>query len=428
MIQDEFELELRTRIDGVFVIGENAPGNGENGAPIASDLDLQNDLEYEWVDIKEGVLSISLKRGVDDYTGALPLPIPSVGVMQIRTTNRLFDPQKNRFMQPKAKVRLRRGSTEIFVGRINNLAVDYRSDKNKPLITFDVMDPVAELQQCQTELNSISTHGNQTWTERIETLFTNAKKQNYITWKRNVVGGGKTKHGFWKDTKTLWEALIFASDTEGGFMFYDKGNTLNCYASGAIPTGTLRQSFSNIDNTKYGYKNIGIEFNVVSTINEVQAQNTYGKYKSEWNEDADAGLGAFETVEEVVTDPMDILRDDALINRYGTHALNANTNFNLSLGTDIYTSWATEILSKWKNPKIQVNSIEWDATKSYEIAANAEILDRVNIEHKLELADTSPTAPVYSEQLTIIGIQHELNADDNSWRVKYILFPRSRFI
>ena len=46
MIKDEFELEIRTRIDGVFVIGENAPGSGENGAPIASDLDLQNDLEY----------------------------------------------------------------------------------------------------------------------------------------------------------------------------------------------------------------------------------------------------------------------------------------------------------------------------------------------------------------------------------------------
>jgi hypothetical protein len=227
MIQDEFDIELRTKIDGFFIIGENAPGDGENGAPIASDLDLQNDLEYEWVDMKEGILSLRIRRGVDSYTGALPLPIPSVGVMSVRTTNKSFDPNYNRFMEPKAKVRLRRGTEVIFQGRINNLSVDYRSDKDKPLITFDVMDPISELQQATTELNNIQTHGNQTWAERIETLFTNAKKQDYQIWQRNVVGGGKTKHGYWKDSKTLWESLVLASDTEGALIYYDKENVLN---------------------------------------------------------------------------------------------------------------------------------------------------------------------------------------------------------
>ena len=430
MIQDEFDIELRTKIDGLFIIGENAPGDGENGAPIASDLDLQNDLQYEWVDIKEGILSLRIRRGVDSYTGALPLPIPSVGVMSVRTTNKSFDPNYNRFMEPKAKVRLRRGTETIFQGRINNLAVDYRSDKDKPLITFDVMDPISELQQATTELNSIQTHGNQTWTQRVETLFTNAKKQDYQIWQRNVVGGGKTKHGYWKDSKTLWEALVLASDTEGALIYYDKENVLNCYASGALPTGTLLMSFDNNDATKFGYKNIGIDYSVSSTINEVQANNEYGVYKSEWDPDAvPEGLsegdlynpGAFVTVEEVKVEPLPIKRKQAMINRYGTNALNAKTNFNVQDGDDIYVGWATEILEKWKKPTPLVNSIEWDAKKDLTKAASAEILDRVNVKHYTENF-------TYDEQLTIIGIQHELNAGDNSWKVKFILFPRSRFI
>jgi len=430
MIQVEFDIELRTKIDGLFIIGENAPGDGGNGAPIASDLDLQNDLQYEWVDMKEGILAIRIRRGVDAYTGALPLPIPSVGVMNIRTTNKAFDPNYNRFMEPKAKVRLRRGTEVIFQGRINNLAVDYRSDKDKPLITFDVMDPISELQQATTELNSIQTHGNQTWTQRIETLFTNAKKQDYQVWQRNVSGGGTTKHGFWKDSKTLWEALVLASDTEGALIYYDKDNVLNCYASGVIPTGTLLMSFDNTDPSKFGYKNIGIDYSVSSTINEVQANNEYGVYKSEWDPDAvPEGLGegdlynpgAFVTVEEVKSEPLPIKRKQAMINRYGTHALNVNTNFNVQDGDDIYVSWATGILEKWKKPTPLVNSIEWDATKDLTKAASAEILDRVNVKHYTQNF-------TYDEQLTIIGIQHELLAADNSWKVKYILFPRSRFI
>ncbi len=418
-IETEFDLELRTRIDGFFIIGDTVIG--EDGAPIASDEQLENDSEYEWSDIKEGVLSVSVRRGVDSYTGALPLPIPSVGVMSIKTTNKLFDPNFNPYMEPKSKVRLRRGDEIIFQGRINNLFVDYRSDKDKPLISFDVMDPIADLQQTTTELASISAHGNQTWTERIETLFTNAEKQNLTKWPRTVSGGGKTKHGYWNETKTLWEALVLASDTEGAFIYYDKDNNLNCYASGAIPTGTLLMSFDNDDDTKFGYKNIGIDYSVQSTINEVAVQNTYGVFKSEWNEDADAGIGAFETVEAIVTDPLPIKRKKAFINRYGTHALNINTNFNLSEGTDIYTSWATEILEKWYKPQVIVKEIEWDAKKDITKAASAEILDRVNIRH---VTDNF----TYNEQLTIIGVQHTLSADDNSWRVKFILFPRSRFI
>lgn len=414
MIRDEFDIELRTKIDGVFVIGQDRL----NEAVIATEEQLANDQEYEWQDIKEGILSVSVKRGVDTYTGALPLPFPSAGVMTIRTTNRAFDPNYNKFMEPKAKIRLRRNNDVIFQGRVNNIYVDYRSDKDKPIIRLDVMDPTADLQQASTKLSSIAAHNGQNWTQRINTLFTNSSVKDFP---KTVVGGGTTKHGYWKDNKTLWEAIEYASNTEGAFVYFDKENNLKCYASSSIPTGTLRMSFDNTDTTKFGYKNIAIDYNVDSTINEIAVQNTYGKYKSEWNEDADAGLGAFETVESVETDPLDKLTKDAMINRYGTHALNIDTNFDLTDGKDQFLTWGTNILEKWYKPVALVKEIEWDAKKDLNKAAATDILDRVNIKHETQNF-------TYNEQLQIIGIHHDLQADGDYWRVKFILFPRSRFV
>ena len=413
-LQDELTLELRTFIDGLFTLGTDRI----NEAVIASDEELEDDTQYEWTSILDGVLSINIKRGVDSYTGAYALPVPNVGVMHVVTTNKLVDPNVNAYMVPKTKVRLRRGNEIIFQGRMNNQFVDYRSDRDNPLITFDVMDPIADLQQTMTKLSSINAHGNQTWNQRITTLFSNAGKEDMD---KTIYGGGKVSHGYWKDDKTLWEALILASDTEGGFLFYDKEGTLKCYASETIPTGTTLMEFNNEDNTKYGYKNIALDYNIQSTINEVQAQNSYGYFKREFQEDADAGIGAFVTTEAIETDTMEPVRRQALINRYGTNALNVDTNFNLQENPSAYTTWANNILNKWQKPTPLVKEIEWDGKKNPSLAASSEILDRIKVHHKTETF-------TYDETLTTIGVQHTFNADQDTWRVKFILFPRSRFI
>jgi hypothetical protein len=148
-LQDELTLELRTFVDGLFTLGTDRI----NLAVIASDEQLMDDNLYEWTEIMDGVLSIDIKRGVDTFTGAYALPVPSVGVMHIVTRNKTLDPNVNIYMVPKTKVRLRRGNEVIFQGRMNNQFVDYRSDKDNPLISFDVMDPIADLQQTTTKLS-----------------------------------------------------------------------------------------------------------------------------------------------------------------------------------------------------------------------------------------------------------------------------------
>ena len=413
-LQDELTLELRTFVDGLFTLGSDRI----NLAVIASDAQLMDDNLYEWTEIMDGVLSIDIKRGVDTYTGAYALPVPSVGVMHIVTRNKTLDPNVNIYMVPKTKVRLRRGNEVIFQGRMNNQFVDYRSDKDNPLISFDVMDPIADLQMTTTKLSSIDTHGNQSWNQRITTLFSNAGKEDLP---KNIYGGGKIRHGYWEDDSTLWEALVLASNTEGGFIFYDKEGVLNCHASETIPTGTTLMEFNNEDTSKYGYKNIALDYNIQSTINEVSGTNKYAYYTKEFQEDPETFYGEFKTVEKIVSEVMEPKRRQALINRYGTHAMNVETNFNLAEDENFHTSWANSILNKWQKPTPLVKEIEWDGKKNPSLAASSEILDRIKVHHKTD-------SFTYEETLTTIGVQHTFNADQDTWRVKLILFPRSRFI
>jgi hypothetical protein len=413
-LQDELTLELRTFVDGLFTLGSDRI----NLAVIASDAQLMDDNLYEWTEIMDGVLSIDIKRGVDTYTGAYALPVPSVGVMHIVTRNKTLDPNVNIYMVPKTKVRLRRNDEILFQGRMNNQFVDYRSDRDNPLISFDVMDPIADLQMTTTKLSSITANGSQTWNGRITSLFSNAGKEDMP---KTIHGGGKIKHGYWEDDRTLWEALILASNTEGGFLFYDKDGTLQCYASETIPTGTTLMEFNNEDPTKYGYKNIALDYNIQSTINEVSGTNKYAYYAKEFQEDPETFYGEFKTVEKIVTDTMEPKRRQALINRYGTHAMNVETNFNLAEDENFHTTWANNILNKWQKPTPLVKEIEWDGKKNPSIAASSEILDRIKIHHKTD-------SFTYEETLTTIGVQHTFNADQDTWRVKLILFPRSRFI
>jgi hypothetical protein len=427
-IFDQIDLQIRTKIDGLFTIGVDKIGE----AYLASDADLNDDTQYEWQSILNGVLSLSLRRGVDTYTGAYALPIVNVGSLHVRSTNQLLDPVHNKYLQPKSKIRLiLKGVTPvtIFQGRVDNIFIDYRSDQQKPLISFDVMDPVADLQGTMTQLSGISTSASHTWSERINEILSNGGRTESAGTKQLVrnIYGGSTTHGFWDDNRTIWEALTLASNTEGGFIYFDKNNELNCYASEQIPDNEPTMIFSNInpEAVNYGFKNISVDYNTASIINEVQVSNSWGYTKSVLTQEEDPELyypeGKWVTVTEIKTEAEGPYRDQASINKHGTHALNLDTNFNLSGGKEELVTWANRIINKWKNPSTLVKEIEWNAKNDIFSAAGMDILESVAIEYQTENTG-------FTTELTVIGIQMEIDADQDTWRVKYILFPRSRFI
>jgi hypothetical protein len=425
-IFDEIDLQIRTKIDGVFIIGQSAI----NQAYLASDADLNDDTQYEWQSIMPGVLSMYLRRGVDTYTGAYPLPVVNVGSLHIISTNQALDPTHNLYLQPRSKVRLiyknNGNPVTIFQGRVDNIYIDYRSDQLKPLISFDVMDPVGELQSTMTKLSGISTSARHNWDERISEILSNGGRTESAGPKQLIrnIYGGSTTHGFWDENKTIWEALTLASNTEGGFIYFDKNNELNCYASEEIPEASPIMHFSNIDPTavNYGFKNIAVDYNTASIINEVQVANTYGYQTQVYDQEVIGdNYGQWVTTTVLETKPKGPYRDAASINKHATHALNVETNFYLGGGETELTQWATKIINKWRNPSTLIKEIEWNAKNDITNAAGVDILDSVSIEYQTETLG-------FTRELTVIGIQMEFLAEQDTWRVKYILFPRSRFI
>lgn len=429
-VTDFIRIQLKTKITDKFELGTSVLG----GEDLSSDVYVNDPDNYYWQDVTPKVLSISTKRGVDNYTGATAIPVVGPGIMHIRTTNHLLDPKYYSFLKPRQEVRLINIEDEthpvIFQGKIDNIQVDYRSDNEYPLIAFDVVDPIGLLQQASIQLTSLAYSANRNWNHRVTEILTNANKLDIIGKDKidlSVVGGGDIKHGYWEQNRTALEALQLAQLTEGGFVYFDKNNVMNAYGKGSVPASqAVSLEFSNTDFTKMGYKNIVLDYNSESIVNEIQVSNEWGYTKQEWNEDADAGLGAFEPVIFIENKAQGPYRDEASINRYGTRSFSVDTNFDLGAGDTQLKAWADDILANNITPQTIVREIEWDGKKNAAKATSIEILDSIHIQHtnkKLE-----PELEIINTDYQIIGIQHELQADSDTWRVKYILFEHGRFV
>jgi hypothetical protein len=397
-LNETLKLQIKSAAEGRFTLGSSQLGE----AYLASNSDIVNDTAYDWVDVLEGTQEMRLVRGVNAFAGVEALPIASAGSLRVRTTNRILDPYNSPYMKPKKQMRLITADGDlIFRGKVDNISVDYRSDKSDPIISFDIVDPIADLQQASTKLDSLS--NNKTWTQRINEILNNSKKST-IT--RNVVGGGTIKHGYWGDNRTVWEALVLAQTTESGFIYFDRNNDMWAYGKGAFtPPPTPWLQFSNIDTNKLGYKDIIVDANSDSVINEIQVSNA----------ELQSGEAAFE-----VLGPY---RRNVSINTYGAHVYNANTNFYRGANNTDNTqveAWANNILNKNSTPQIIIKEITWDGKKDVYSAALSDIGDTVAIEYVSEFLSID-------RDLTIVGIEHLFTADDDKWRVTFTLFEQGRF-
>ena len=395
-LNDTLTLQIKSAAEGRFTLGSSVLGE----AYLASNSDIVNDTAYDWVDVIEGTQSMRLVRGVNSYAGVEALPIASAGSLRVVTTNRLLDPYNSPYMKPKKQMRLRTTDGDlIFRGKVDNISVDYRSDKSDPIITFDIVDPIADLQQASTKLDALS--NNKTWNQRINEILNNSKKSTTV---RSIIGGGNIKHSYWGDNRTVWEALVLAQVTESGFIYFDRNNEMQAYGKGAfIPSSTPWMEFSNVDTNKLGYKDIIVDANSDSVINEIQVSNSE--------------LQNGETVQEVLGP----YRRNVSINTYGAHVYNANTNFYRPSGSNTQVeAWANNILEKNSTPQVIVKEITWDGKKDPYSAALSEIGDTIGIEYVSEYLSID-------RNLTIVGIEHSITADDDKWRVTFTLFEQGRF-
>ena len=455
-------LQLKTQITDRFIVGTSVLAGATS--KLSTDIYANDPNNYFWDDVTVGVLSITTKRGVDAYTGAQPIPTVSPGVMHVRTTNQLLDPKYYPYLKPRQEMRLvylgDPSHPVIYQGKVDNIIVDYVADREKPLIQFDVVDPVGLLQQAKVKLTSLAYSANRTWNHRINEILTNANKLDILNKDKitvDIVKGGLTKHGYWDGDMTVLEALQLANNTECGFVYFDKNNILHAIggpanynefvsgSQGLMNSTVSGQSFTNLQSgvDEYaegtsgmlGYKNILIDYNSSAVVNQVVFQNQWG-YTTTTVEADPTGeyFYANNTTEFVENEATAPYNNDASINTYGTHALTVNTNFDLSVPTpniQRMNETALMILAKNVSPGAIAREIEWDGKQNLDWAVNSEILDKVYILHrnkKIKKEQNNNQFVELDADYSIIGIQHEFQADEDTWRVKYILFEPTRFL
>jgi hypothetical protein len=393
------KLQIKASAEGRFTLGLSELGDDF----LASNNDLLAGTTFDWVDVSEGTMSMKLTRGVNSFGGVEALPIANAGVLRVQTKNRLLDPYTSQYIKPKKAMRLvTDDGTIVFQGKVDNIQVDYRSEKQEPIITFDIVDPVADLQQASTKLNNKITSVNKTWNQRVTEIMANSKRSGQT---KQIVGGGTIKHSAWADNYTVWEALVLAQTTESGFIYFDRANKMWAYGKGAFTPGPSVLEFSNVNYDALGYKNIVVDANSDSVINEIQVSNAEIQSGNNVNE----VLGPY--------------RKNSSVNTYGAHVYNVNTNFYRgSTGTDNtqVQAWVNNILAKNATPQIIVKTIEWDAKKNVTAAAVTDIGDTISVEYQTEFMSID-------RELTVVGITHEIYADDDKWRVTYTLFEKGRF-
>ena len=402
-LKDELKLQIKTSNTGRFTLGDDNYGV-LGSAYLASNADLIAGTTYDWVDVLDGTLSIRITRGVNQLTGVSAVPVISAGTMRITTRNRNLDPYTSRYMKPKKTMRLITADGQVvFIGKIDAISVDYRSDKEQPIITFDVVDPVADLQQAATKLNDPLTSRNKTWNQRITEILTNSKRSG-IT--KSIVGGGVIRHDGWGDNKTVWQALLLAQTTESGFIYFDRTGKMWAYGKGNFTPPDATIAFSNYDESMFGFKSILVDANSDSIINEIQVENSEVQTDTAGNT-----VNGYE-----VLGPY---RSNASVNTYGAHVYAASTNF-YRVGNTKHVTWADNLLNKNAQPQIVVKEITWNAKLDTYKAAHTDIGHSVTIAYRSEYLDIF-------RDLTIVGIVHEIDAANDNWHTSYSLFEQGRF-
>jgi len=93
---------------------------------------------WSWVDYTEGLLSIDISRGIDQYEGSWSQPSP--GQLTIQSRNPDLNPQTNSQIAYGHKIRVLVDDEVIFTGKIRETDVQYSNFRDDPIVTIDSFD------------------------------------------------------------------------------------------------------------------------------------------------------------------------------------------------------------------------------------------------------------------------------------------------
>lgn len=343
----------------------------------------------QWNDYTSGLINAEIIRGVEEYTG--PLSQPDVGQLTLKSRNANLDPYNNNNIKYNAKIRVNAGGTRIFTGRIEGIEVEYGPRTEPTIVTINAFDLIGTMYKHilpEDFIDNYSSWPTVTLLNQLSSTGEVAEWQNYII---NTDGTAYAEGPIELNT-SVFDALNVRAKTDLGFYFANARNEIEYYRRDA--NDPLHPFNANPALITFDYDGNGESYRAIS-LND--------GFEKIANEIIITGVGDIDTTKVVVT------ADDSI-------SLWGKSSAEVTLATDSIVDLqniGNAVLTEMAEPIREIYEITWDATLNPVVAKTIDIMHNIHINHTIN-ENTS-----IDRKYGVIGIKHEINADD--WLVTYIV-------
>ncbi len=361
--QDEFILDSST-LDGADVLDGNV----------------------DFADVTEFVLSVNIRRGRASQLDTIG-PGQATIVLDDKASGRSFDPantastyfQGGYGIAPRRFVQIYAGTagTEpLFIGRVNDLDIDYVQPNNSFAIVTSV-DDLSTL--ARTNLLPFNP-SSQLTSARITTLL-DRPEVSFSTATRDIATGvatlGTVAYEANDNVKAAIDAVVLAED---GRFFIDRGGTATFQPRIDFTFGTAILSFSDTAGTAYAYQELSVGYGAETLYNRVQV--------------GVQGLSVATAVDTTSTTEFGV----------NTLSLSDLPLNDLAAGTAL----AQNLLDKYKNPVFRFNEIS--VTLNGLNAAAGQAVSILDIGDLVNITKTYPTGSpgTVTKTMYVENISHEI--------------------
>jgi PKD repeat protein len=375
-----------------------------------------------WVNFTEGLVNTNIIRGFDDYQG--PWIQPDTGQLVLTSRNNQLDPEFNSQIRNKRRIKLVRNHSNtqetIFIGRIGAIDVRYQPRDAAPIITLTAFDIIADLNKTVvTEAQSEAFYAYPPLNVNAQRVPSCAYLLQYmnanqvvdalelgtvnVEYNLNVIGNNPQNFIYYYNKiaygKTYYDALSEHARGNNGFWFAARDGKLN-YRWRKKPTSiTPKIYFDSRENiagaTPY------LDLTLVDGYDRVFNNLTIQSY------DLVAAFPpipppASENFYEKIQTSIDIWGDQPLTVTAVGSAMNSLQDQENEQGW-LYESGF---------PHREISQVTWRGDKDSTLATTTDIGDFVDIYYEYGTY-------VIDRQYQIVGVRHEINAND--WTVTYQL-------
>jgi hypothetical protein len=342
----------------------------------------------EFADVTEYVQNVNIRRGRQDQLTTMPIGQATI-TLDDKSSGRAFDPantaspyfQGGYGIAPRRFVQIYAGTAgqePLFVGRVNDLDIDYVQPNN----SFAIISCVDDLSAfARTNLIGF-TPSSQLSSERVSAIL-DRPEVAYSTATRSIQTGiatlGTVAYDSNVNVKAALDAVVQAED---GRFFVSRGGTATFQQRTTISFGTATVAFSDMPSgSAYGYQELAVSYGSETLYNRVQV--------------GVQGLAVSTAV------------DSTSISEFGVNTLTLN---DVPLNTQAAGSTlADNLLAKYKDPVFRFSqigvSLNGLTAAAGQAVAALEIGDLVSVTKTY----TTGSPGTVTETMYVESIAHEIN-------------------